>query len=202
MGIDPGFNVATARDEFIGGMAACAFCLVALFVLTFLIAWMLRRHSVVDVVWGLGFVVVGVISFLSSVDFGSAPRRALLLAMVTIWGVRLAIHIGRRNAGHGEDPRYEQMLAKVRPERRALYAVVTIYLPQVILIFFISMPVQAGSHAHGDVGLLTVFGVAVWAIGLFFEAVGDWQLQAFKSDPANKGTIMDRGLWRYTRHPN
>jgi steroid 5-alpha reductase family enzyme len=122
--------------------------------------------------------------------------------MVVIWGIRLAVHIGRRNAGHGEDPRYEALLGKVAPEKRNGYALRMVYGLQGLLILFISLPVQVGQYDADSPGLIALLGVAVWAVGLFFEAVGDYQLQAYKADPANKGKVMDRGLWRYTRHPN
>jgi steroid 5-alpha reductase family enzyme len=202
VGSDPGFNLSTAREAFAAGMAACAFGLIVLLAVTFGVGRALRRHSVVDVAWGLGFVLVAVFSFNGSYNFGSTARRVLLLVMVMVWGLRLAGHIARRGAGHGEDPRYEKMLARVRPERRTVYALGMIYLLQAVLIFVISLPVQAGSFADGDVGPVAILGVAVWTIGLVFEAVGDWQLQRFKADPGNKGAIMKRGLWRYTRHPN
>lgn len=196
------------------GLLACAAGLVVLLGATFALAKKLGKHSVVDVAWGLGFVTVALISFAMSDGSGSVGRRVLITTMVVLWGSRLAWHIGRRNAGHGEDPRYEALLAKVAPEKRDAYALRMIYGLQGLLILFISLPVQVAqyhsssralsSDAFIENGLswLAAAGVAVWAVGLFFEAVGDHQLKAFKSDPASKGKIMDRGLWRYTRHPN
>jgi steroid 5-alpha reductase family enzyme len=221
-----------AGDAFLRGLVACALALVVLFGLTFALARKLGKHSVVDVAWGLGFVVVAWTSLLTAViedandqpsDFsGNLTRQALLTLMVTLWGLRLAWHIGRRNAGHGEDPRYEALLGKVPPKKRNAYALRIFYGLQALLILFISLPVQVGMVFSGlDVsfdatipvntfdlpeelhpGPVAWIGVAVWAVGLFFEAVGDWQLKQFKADPANKGKVMDRGLWRYTRHPN
>ena len=66
----------------------------------------------------------------------------------------------------------------------------------------VSLPVQGAAAQDGGLGPLDFVGVAVWAAGLFFEAVGDAQLARFKADRRNRGTVMDRGLWRYTRHPN
>ncbi|HEX3827901.1 MAG TPA: DUF1295 domain-containing protein [Sporichthyaceae bacterium] len=184
------------------GLGVCAAGVAALLAATFAVALRLRKHSVVDVAWGLGFGTVAVLTFAVSAGHGCLGRRLLLTAIVLLWGTRLAWHIGRRNAGHGEDPRYVALLAKVPEHRRTAYAARTIYLLQGILILFISLPVQPAQYSDRRLGVPAWIGLAGWAIGLLFEAVGDRQLKAFKADPANRGKIMDRGLWRYTRHPN
>ncbi len=191
-----------AEGAFARGLLVSALALVVLFGLTFALARRVGKHSVVDVAWGLGFVVVALSAFATSAGDGDGARRALLASMVLAWGGRLAWHIGRRNAGHGEDPRYEALLGKVAPERRTAYALRMVYGLQALLVWFISLPLQVPMYADEGLGVLAALGVAVWAVGLFFEAVGDWQLQQFKADPANRGKVMDRGLWRYTRHPN
>ncbi len=182
------------------GLAVSAAAVVLLMAGTFAVARKAGKHSVVDVAWGLGFAAVALGSL--AVATGNGTRSVLLAGMVVLWGGRLAWHIGRRNAGHGEDPRYSELLSKAPPERRTAYALRMIYGLQGVLILVISLPVQVGMHADAELGPLAVLGVAVWGLGLFFEAVGDHQLQAFKSDPANRGKVMDRGLWRWTRHPN
>ena len=182
------------------GLAACAAALVVLFGATFALANRLGKHSVVDVAWGLGFVAVALATLL--IGNGDDGRRGLLTIMVVLWGVRLAWHIGRRNAGHGEDPRYAALLGKVPPEKRNAYALRMVYGLQAALVLFISLPVQVAAYTADDLGSVALVGVLVWAVGLFFEAVGDWQLKQFKADPVNQGKVMDRGLWRYTRHPN
>ncbi|HEY2834498.1 MAG TPA: DUF1295 domain-containing protein [Sporichthyaceae bacterium] len=214
-------------SRFAVGLAACAAAVVVLLGATFAVARRLGKHSVVDVAWGLGFVVVALVSLAVSGDAGNTDRRRLITAMVVLWGARLAWHIGRRNAGHGEDPRYAAMLATVPEQQRTGYALRMIYGLQGLLVLFISLPVQVAQYyrsfnigvriqlpfgvrsngfgvtAHENgLGWIAALGLLLWAVGIFFEAVGDWQLQAFKADPANKGTVMDRGLWRYTRHPN
>ncbi|MGQ0466435.1 MAG: DUF1295 domain-containing protein [Sporichthyaceae bacterium] len=184
------------------GVVACAAGLLVLFAATFALAERLGKHSVVDVAWGLGFCVVAAITCWYSNPEGDQTRRVLVTAMVLLWGLRLAWHIGRRNAGHGEDPRYEALLGKKPPEKRRGYALRMIYGLQAVLILFISLPVQVAQYSTDEVGAVAVVGAVLWAVGLAFEALGDWQLKRFKADPANKGRIMDRGLWRYTRHPN
>jgi steroid 5-alpha reductase family enzyme len=168
---------------------------------TFLVALRVGRHAVVDVAWGLGFVAVAVTSYLASAGEGDAVRRALLLAMTAVWGLRLAVHIGRRAHGKGEDPRYEQLLARASGNP-TWFALRSIYLTQAAVLWFVSLPVQVGSFLTPPANLLVWVGVAVWALGLFFEAVGDHQLQRFRDDPASEGRVLDTGLWRYTRHPN
>ncbi len=185
-------------------VASIPFTLLAVGVVlgvTFLVALRLGRHAVVDVAWGLGFVSVAVAAFLTSAGEGDGLRRSLLLAMTALWGLRLAVHIGRRSRGHGEDPRYEAMMAKA-PGNPTWFAFRRVYLTQGAIMWFVSLPVQVGSFETPAVGWLVWLGVAVWAVGLFFETIGDAQLQRFRDDPDSKGQVLDTGLWRYTRHPN
>ncbi|WP_424215062.1 DUF1295 domain-containing protein [Streptomyces sp. BI20] len=160
-------------------------------------------HRVVDVAWGLAFAAVSGVVFAVSAGAGDPGRRWLLWALPTVWGVRLAAHIAWRSRGHGEDPRYERMLGRVPARRRTRYALRKVYLLQAALVWFVSAPIQVGAVAEGaGPGVLAWVGVGVWALGVVFEAVGDWQLARFKADPAHRGMIMDRGLWSWTRHPN
>ncbi|SFU05325.1 DUF1295 domain-containing protein [Arthrobacter sp. ov118] len=175
--------------------------IVALLALTFAVAVRQHRHSVIDTVWGLGFVVVAVVSWALSAGYGDAARRLLLLVLVAVWGVRLAVHIGVRARGGHEDPRYVDMLATA-PGSRNAYALRRVYLPQGVVMFFVSLTIQVGMFATANLGWLAFFGVLVWILGFVFETVGDWQLTQFKADPARRGTVLNTGLWRYTRHPN
>lgn len=132
---------------------------------------------------------------------GDPGRRLLVTVLTAVWGLRLALHIARRGRGHGEDPRYEALLAKA-PGNRDLYALRIVYLLQGALVWLVSLPVQAAQYGARPLSVFAVAGAALWAVGLFFEAVGDHQLARFKSDPAHRGRVMDRGLWSLTRHPN
>ena len=121
-----------------------------------------------------------------------------------MWGLRLAWHISRRNRRTGEDPRYVEIMEQATSNPVA-HLVRKVYVPQAVVMWVVSLPVQLGQYGFADGALsivVTALGVLSWAVGLFFETVGDAQLAAFKADPANKGRVMDRGLWRYTRHPN
>jgi steroid 5-alpha reductase family enzyme len=157
------------------------------------------RVSVVDTAWGIGFVLVALVA--AVVGSGSGGRRLLLLVMVGLWGLRLATHLHRRNAGKGEDPRYAAML-EGQPGDPFLVAIRKVYAVQGAAVWFVSLPIQVSAAAGAGVPWVASLGVVAWALGLAFESVGDRQLRAFKADEANRGTVMDRGLWSWTRHPN
>ncbi|WP_028933273.1 DUF1295 domain-containing protein [Pseudonocardia spinosispora] len=163
------------------------------------------RHDGVDVVWGLGFAVVAVTTFVLSAGEGDSWRRVLVTGLTCVWGVRLAWHIAVRNRGRDEDPRYRELLAKA-PGNRDLYALRTVYLVQGALVWLVSLPVQLAQYGTGDTLVggdpLMWLGIALWIVGFVFETVGDAQLSRFRADPDNRGGVMDTGLWRYTRHPN
>ncbi|TDD82800.1 DUF1295 domain-containing protein [Actinomadura darangshiensis] len=165
---------------------------------TFAVALRRGRHSVIDVAWGLGFAAVALVSLGASAEDGDPARRWAVAAMTVVWGLRLAGHIAWRNRGKGEDPRYAELLGDGSAGR----ALRKVYLPQGVVLWFVSLPLQVAMFQDASPGAATYVGIAVWAVGLLFEAVGDHQLARFTRDPANKGKVMDRGLWRYTRHPN
>lgn len=159
-----------------------------------------KDASIVDIFWGLGFVVLGFIYFVLSIE-SFADRKTLLLILVGLWGLRLSYHLARRNWGRGEDPRYHAW----RKQHGASWwwkSFFQVFMLQCLLMWIISLPLLAAQYPDTPLNILDWIGMIVWGVGFFFEAVGDWQLQDFKSDPANKGKVMDRGLWRYTRHPN
>lgn len=181
-------------------MIAAALAIVALMLTTWIVSVMIKNASIVDIVWGLGFVVVAWTVRLT-VD-GDTTRQNLLVVLVTLWGLRLALHLAKRNIGHGEDFRYVLMRRK-HGARFPLVSLYTVFAFQGALMWVVSLPVQLGQADDGaPVGPLAVIGAAAWVVGFVFEAVGDAQLAGFKKDPANAGKVMDRGLWSLTRHPN
>jgi steroid 5-alpha reductase family enzyme len=186
---------------FAATLPATALTVVVVLGVTFLVALRVGRHAVVDVAWGIGFVAIAATSFLASTDDGDVLRRILVLAMTGVWGLRLAIHIALRSRGHGEDPRYQELMDKA-PGNPNLYALRKIYLTQGAVMWFISLPVQVAMFETPGIGWLALSGLVVWALGMFFETVGDWQLGRFRNDPSSKGQVLDTGLWRFTRHPN
>lgn len=167
---------------------------VVLMTVTALVSRRVGRVAIVDVAWGLGFVLVALVCAL----LGDEPVRWVLLVMVAAWGLRLAWHIGRRQLGESrEDPRYEKLLdgggfgAAVRK----------VFVVQGLAVWLVSLPVQVAAVAGTQWPWLVWVGVVVWLVGLVFESVGDAQLAAYKRDPGRK-PVMDRGLWAWTRHPN
>ncbi len=173
---------------------------VVVLAVTFAVARAQGRHAVVDVAWGTGFAVVALVAYAASPG-GDQGRRLLVTALTVVWGLRLAAHIARRSRGSGEDPRYEALLSDA-PGSRDAYALRKIYLVQGPILWFVSLPVQVAMLEKGPIGVAAIIGAALWLTGFVFETVGDRQLSRFRADPANKGQVMDRGLWRYTRHPN
>ncbi|MCW2995028.1 MAG: hypothetical protein JWQ18_2523 [Conexibacter sp.] len=187
-------------DDLVATLALSAGAVLLLLVLTWLVSLRLRDVSIVDVAWGLGFVVVGWVAFASG--NGDGGRRLLLAVLVTVWGLRLAGYIGRRKLRHpGEDPRYGEWRKKWG-ERFWIVSLGNVFLLQAVLVWIVSLPLQGASSRGGGLRWLDFVGVALWAVGVFFEGVGDAQMARFKADAAKRGTVMDRGLWRLTRHPN
>ena len=191
---------------FVVTLLATAAALLVMMAVTFAVALKAGKHgavkhSVVDTAWGIGIALVALTGLVSSIGYGQPARRALLTAAAVIWGLRLAVYIGSRNRGKPEDPRYRDLLSRAKGDRN-LYALRTIYLLQALILWVACLPIQAGLLERAPAGPLTIIGAAGWLGGFVFESVGDWQLARFKADPTHKGMIMDRGLWRYTRHPN
>jgi steroid 5-alpha reductase family enzyme len=167
--------------------------------------WMLsvrlRDASIADVCWGPGFLQLAwLYCFLSPV---LSPRSWLVAALVTLWGARLSWHIFRRNRGKGEDPRYQAMRAV---HGRAFWwrSLFTVFWLQGAILWFVALPLLVAIRATQPAALTAVdgLGIVFFAIGFGFEVVGDYQLARFRAEPSNRGAVLDRGLWRYTRHPN
>jgi len=178
---------------------ASASALLVVHSVTFLIGRRIGRYNVVDVAWGLGFVAVAAVA--AALGHGDPTRRWVLLALVATWGLRLSWHIQRKTAGKGEDPRYADLLGDATVGK----VVRKVFLLQGFMTLFVSFPLQLSAMSGPTPKPLlavTALGLAVWLLGVSFEAIGDRQLKVFKSDPANRGAIMDRGLWSWTRHPN
>lgn len=168
----------------------------------------LDKAAVVDVTWGAGFVLVALVSALvaTASDEGEAWHAWLLVALVAVWGGRLAWHVRSRALGdHAgqEDPRYAEMLGGKVSEVGLGTVVRRVLLTQGVAQWFIAIPVAVGAFFTVDLWPAVVAGVVVWGVGLFFETVGDRQLAAYKNIPKDqRPKVMDTGLWAWTRHPN
>lgn len=176
--------------------AAVAVVIVATWVLSLVV----RDASVIDPVWGPAFVVVALVAALGG--DGASARRWLLLALVAVWGLRLGAHLARRKLHEREEDRRYRAMREAHPRNFAIWSLLHVYLVQGALVLIISLPVLVASQRPSELSPLIAPGLVLYAVGVFFEAVGDEQLRRFKADPANHGQVMDRGLWRYTRHPN
>ena len=175
---------------------------IAIMLVMWLISLYLKNASIVDPFWGTGFVVIA--WFTASWNLPFSARTWLLVSLVTIWGLRLSLFLLWRNCGHGEDSRYTAM----RSHHGAPFwwiSLFTVFLLQGLIMWFVSLPIQAVAvtkSAEANLNILDFVGCVVWAVGIIFESVGDWQLANFKTNPDNRGKVLDSGLWRYTRHPN
>jgi len=169
--------------------------------LLWLVSLALRNSSIVDIFWGAGFVIASWVYFALAPD-GSMARKLLISVLVTIWGLRLSLYILWRNWGKPEDFRYQ----KWRQEHGGKWwwrSFFQVFALQGTLLWIISAPLLAAQlYATPGLTILDWLAIPVWAIGFFFEAMGDLQLARFKANPANKGKVMNTGVWRYTRHPN
>ena len=173
--------------------------LAAFAVLGWLLSLPLRNVSIVDSMWSLMFLLAALAYAVGQATPG--PRAWLVIGLVSVWSVRLAAYITWRNGGHGEDFRYQKIRANNDPgfACKSLYIVFGL---QAGLAWVISLPLLAAINSTAPLGWLDLSGAALWLVGIVFEAGGDWQLARFKADPANRGKVLDTGLWRYTRHPN
>jgi steroid 5-alpha reductase family enzyme len=162
----------------------------------------LKNSSIVDIFWGTGFVILAWVYF-ALTPGGFITRKLLLACLTTLWGLKLSLYILYRNWGKPEDFRYQKMRQE-SGNRWWWKSYFQVFMLQGLLMWLISIPLLAAqTHLLPDrLTILDILGVALWGIGFFFETAGDLQLARFKSNPANKGKVMDHGVWQFTRHPN
>lgn len=167
----------------------------------FIVAVVRKRNDIADIAWGLGFVLSAVVALL--LNQTKMASSLIVVGLTAAWGLRLAIHIGTRNHGKTEDFRYAQW-RKDWGKFFLLRSYAQVFLLQGLLMLAVVTPViiTAGLPNKIDIIAWTLAGVILWLFGFYFEAVGDFQLRKFVTNPANKGKVMDKGLWQYTRHPN
>ena len=161
-----------------------------------------KNVSIVDIFWGLGFVIVNGVYFLLSEGYYS--RNVILLFLVSIWGLRLSIYLAYRNIGKGEDFRYQEFRRHYGVHRYWWVSFFQVFLLQGVLILLVSLPLL-GAHFYtekNELMWLDYMAIIIWITGFIFESFGDFQLAKFKNNPNNKGKVLDTGLWKYTRHPN
>ena len=178
-----------------------AIAIAGLMLIVWAVSVAIKNASIIDLIWGLGFAIVACCSYITVEQ--PSGRKLLLAILTTVWGLRLSTYLTWRNVGKGEDYRYVEM-RKRHGSKFWIVSLFTVFILQGLIMWIVSLPVQLGSFnaARSGVNPIDAIGIVIWTIGLFFETVGDFQLARFKSDPANKGHVMNKGLWRYTRHPN
>ena len=159
--------------------------------------------SYVDSFWAYGFVLVAVCCFFVLLPAPRGVHSQALLAVTALWGLRLGTYLFLRWRRDGADPRYVRMIEKA-PGNPHLFTLRNVFLLQGVMLWTVSLPIQLGMYADGGAPLASLAwaGVLVAMVGFLFESIGDHQMAAFRADPSNHGQVMDRGLWRYTRHPN
>jgi len=169
-------------------------------ILTWLASVARRDASLVDRVWSLLAAAPAVV-YAGLLPAGGQVRFVVMAAVLALWAVRLAAYVTWRNWGHGEDRRYQAIRARNEPNF-ALKSLVLIFALQALLAWLVATPFLAAAARPAPWTPLDAIGAAIAAFGVVFEAVGDQQLASFKADRTNRGRVMDRGVWRYTRHPN
>jgi len=181
-------------------LESAALLLLAYMGCMFIIGLVAKDNSLIDIAYGPAFAVAswGAWLFGGTIEF----RPLLLLTLVTLWGGRLGLHIGLRHRGKGEDFRY-RAFREAWGKTLVWRSFLQIYLLQGVVVFVVALPILLTIARPGNrLNWTDLLGLLLFGLGFFFEAVGDWQLTSFKKDPANRGRIIEEGLWRYTRHPN
>ena len=187
-------NLAIVLGWNLAAVAAMMFC-------GWLLSLMYKNVTLVDSLWGLGFVLIAWITF--GLTEGYLGRKILIVTITTAWGLRLSAHLAWRNWGKGEDPRYGGW-RRAAGDRFWIISLFKVFWLQALFLWVISLAVQLGQVTSNPAQFtwLDIAGMIMWLIGFIFEFVSDWQLAQFKKDPANKSKVMDSGLWAYSRHPN
>lgn len=172
------------------------------FTLVWVFSVLVKNAGIVDIFWGLGFVLVSAFYFAATPEFSN--RKIIVMILIAIWGIRLSVHILIRNIGKPEDYRYQEFRRHYGAERYWWFSFFQVFMLQGFLVWLVSAPLLAIQfYANKNpFGIIDIIGITIWLIGFTFEAGGDWQLAKFKSNPTNKGKLLQTGFWKYTRHPN
>ena len=179
--------------------------LVVIMIILWLISIKIRDVSFIDAFWAYGMAVIASASFLQTETPGALAYT--IWALTALWGIRLGTHLFLRWRKEGMDARYKKILGHAMDKQGMSFAKAALlraWALQIPLLFMVCLPAQLGillADAEG-LSLVSIIGAVIAVIGIGFETIGDMQLKAFKSNPANQGKVLDSGLWKYTRHPN
>ncbi|HXV26570.1 MAG TPA: DUF1295 domain-containing protein [Candidatus Paceibacterota bacterium] len=187
-------------DFFVSRLAGAALAVFLFMFVMFLYALVRRNNGLADVAWGIGFVVAALAVLWFNTDI--VLRQLLVTALVSIWGVRLALHVWLRIKGNDEDWRYARW-RRTWGEHWLIRSFLQVFMLQGFLMLVISLPVlYVNAFGGPSLGGWDLAGAAVWVVGFIWESVSDHQLARFKKNPENRGRVLQSGLWRYSRHPN
>jgi len=177
------------------------FLILSLMTTLWIVSVVIKNVSIVDMFWGLGFVMVNTFYFFNT---DTTPAKIVMLLLVAIWGLRLSIYLAWRNVGKPEDFRYQEFRKKYGEKKYWWVSYFQTFLLQSILMWIISMPLLGVNlySTSQHLNFTDYMGMFVWTVGFMFEAGGDFQLARFKKNKLNKGKVLNNGLWHYTRHPN
>ena len=170
--------------------------------LLWIVSLSVKNVSIVDLFWGAGFVLTAAFYFLNT--DGLAARKMIVMILTAVWGLRLSVYLSWRNFGKGEDFRYREFRKKYGEKRYWWISFFQVFMLQGLLMWLISAPLLGAQYSgrSRELGILDIAGILLWITGFLFEAGGDIQLASFRADPQNKGKVLEKGFWRYTRHPN
>tara|TARA_R110001606_G_scaffold56209_2_gene136367 strand:- start:885 stop:1667 length:783 start_codon:yes stop_codon:yes gene_type:complete len=179
--------------------------LVGIMLILWLISIRIRDVSFIDAFWAYGMAIMASASFMQTENPGTLAY--IIWALTALWGVRLGTHLFLRWRKEGVDPRYKKIMVHAMEKRGmgfAKAALLKAWVVQIPLLFIVCLPAQLGILLAGadSIGAVAIIGAVIASIGIAFETIGDMQLKAFRANPANKGKVLDSGLWKYTRHPN
>jgi steroid 5-alpha reductase family enzyme len=176
--------------------------IISVMLILWIISIVIKNVSIVDIFWGTGFVITCLFYFIKCQPH--TARNTLLMILVAIWGLRLSVYLFWRNAGKGEDYRYREFRKKYGENRYWWISFFQTFLLQGLLMWLISAPLLGAQYTGSEkpFGVFDFAAIIFWLIGFSFEAGGDIQLARFRSDTSNKGKVLDKGFWKYTRHPN
>ena len=177
------------------------FLILSLMTSLWIVSILLKNVSIVDMFWGMGFVMVNTFYFINT---EATPSKIILLLLVAIWGLRLSFYLAWRNIGKPEDFRYQEFRKKYGEKNYWWISFLQTFILQGLLMWVISMPLLGANlySTSQNLGFIDYFGIFLWLIGFIFEAGGDMQLARFKKNNANTGKVLNTGFWHYTRHPN
>lgn len=180
--------------------SSSAIVILSYFLIFFIIGQLIKNNSIVDIGWGMGYIVL--IAFHMLTATAVTLSAFVISILVVIWGLRLSYYIAKRNLGKEEDVRYKEMRLKWGRHQK-INAFFKVYMLQALFMYIVATPIMI-SFASGDSMLRSTIyiGIVIWIIGFLFESIADMQLKSFKADPKNKGRILTTGLWKYSRHPN